>query len=342
MLRTVLLCSFLLLFLGAHAVHTQPYLGTGAGNPGFSTGARNTALGDNALSSNTSGFDNTAVGFDACRFTTTGFLNTAVGSFALYANTSGSLNTAIGNGALPANTTGNTNTAVGVDALDSNTTAHANTAVGYEALFGTTNGGNNTALGANALANTGGTNNIGIGVFAGANITNGSYNIDIGNSAPGNESNTIRIGNSTRHTAAFLAGVNGVTILSGSQVFVDASGQLGTITSSVRFKEEVATMGEASHDLMKLRPVTFRYKAPYDDGSHLLQYGLIAEEVAKVYPDLVQFDDKGQPLTVRYHLINVMLLNELQKQQTRLDEQAARIQRLEALLDRKADAPQAP
>jgi Chaperone of endosialidase len=338
----LLLLSLFILLLSAHAAQAQPYLGTGAGNPGVSTGARNTALGDNALSSNTSGFDNTAVGFDACRSTTSGFLNTALGSFALDANTTGSLNTAIGNGALPSNTTGNTNTAVGVDALDRNTTASANTAVGYEALFGTTTGGNNTALGANSLANTGGTNNIGIGVFAGANITNGSYNIDIGNSAPGNESNTIRIGNITRQTAAFLAGVNGATISSGTQVFVDASGQLGTLTSSVRFKEDIEPMGEASHDLMKLRPVTFRYKAPYDDGSHTLQYGLIAEEVAKVYPELVQLDAKGQPLTVRYHSINVMLLNELQNQQAQLDQQAARIKRLEALLDRKADAAKAP
>ncbi|HEX3551765.1 MAG TPA: tail fiber domain-containing protein [Thermoanaerobaculia bacterium] len=344
------------LFLTAYAAQAQPYLGTGAGNPGVSTGTDNTALGDNALSSNTSGFFNTAVGFNACRSNTSGFLNTAVGTFALDANTTGSVNTAVGAGALPSNTNGTSNTAVGADALDNNTTASANTAVGYEALFGTTTGGNNTALGANALANTNGSNNIGVGVRGGVNITSGSYNIDIGNTAPGNESNTIRIGDVNHQTAAFLAGVNGATSASGVAVYVDAFGQLGTVTSSLRFKEDVADMGEASHDLMKLRPVTFRYKAGVDDGSHLLQYGLIAEEVAKVYPEMVQYDDKGQPLTVRYQWLNTMLLNELQKehgkmaeqqaqlaqQKAQLAEQEARLKRLEALLGRQPDAPKAP
>ena len=110
----------------------------------------------------------------------------------------------------------------------------------------------------------------------------------------------------------------------------------------MRFKEDVETMGEASHDLMKLRPVVFHYKAPYDDGSHLLQYGLIAEEVAKVYPDLVQYDGKGPPFTVRYQSINVMLLNEIQKQKAELDEQGARIRRLEALLERQSEEDKKP
>jgi hypothetical protein len=337
-----LLLPLIMLFLSASAAQAQPYLGVGAGNPGGSTGANNTALGDNALSSNTTGFFNTAVGFDALRSNTTGFLNTAVGTFSLDVNTTGSLNTAVGTGSLPSNTTGNTNTAVGVEALNHNTTASSNTAVGYEALTFTTTGGNNTALGANALGNTSGTNNIGIGVLAGGNIAGGSYNIDIGNRAPGNESNTIRIGDITRQTATFIAGIDGATASGGIAVYVSSSGQLGTLPSSVRFKEDVESMGEASQDLMKLRPVTFRYKTPYDDGSHVLQYGLIAEEVAKVYPGLVQYDDKGQPLTVRYHSINVMLLNEIQKQKAQLDEQEARIQRLEALLERKTDTPKAP
>jgi Chaperone of endosialidase len=338
----LLLLSLLMLLLSAHAAQAQPYLGVGAGNPGGSTGTRNTALGDNALSSNLSGFFNTAVGFDALRSNTSGFLNTAVGVGALDLNTSGSLNTATGNGALSSNTTGNTNTAVGVEALDRNTTAHANTAVGYESLVLATTGGNNTALGANSLGITTGTNNIAIGVFAGANLSSGSYNIDIGNSAPGNESNTIRIGNITRQTATYIAGIDGATSSSGVAVYVNASGQLGTLTSSVRFKEDVETMGEASDALMKLRPVVFHYKAPYDDGSHILQYGLIAEEVAKVYPGLVQYDAKGQPFTVRYHAINVMLLNEIQKQKAQLDEQEARLKKLEALLARQAKAVAAP
>jgi Chaperone of endosialidase len=335
--------------LAPAAVQAQPYLGTGAGNPGVSTGSGNTALGDNALSSNTSGFFNTAVGFDACMANTTGFENTAVGTFALVANTTGDLNTAVGTGSLPSNTTGNTNTAVGVEALNANTTASGNTAVGYEALVNTSTGGNNTAFGANALSGTSGTGNIAVGRFAGQTIGSGSNNIDIGNKAPGNESSTIRIGDASVHTATFIAGINGATSASGVEVFVDANGQLGTITSSLRFKEDVADMGEASGELMKLRPVTFHYKAPYDDGSHLLQYGLVAEEVAKVSPELVQLDAQGKPFTVRYHTINAMLLNEVQKQhgtierqETQLQEQDARIRRLEAALAKLADAPKAP
>jgi hypothetical protein len=334
--------AFLLLAvlaLCATVAQAQPYLGTGAGNPGVSTGSGNTALGDNALASNTTGFFNTAVGFDSLTTNTTGFENTGVGTFALTANTDGSLNTALGTGALPSNTRGNTNTAVGVEALNANTTASANTAVGYEALAGTRTGGNNTAVGANALDGTSGSGNVALGSLAGGNIATGSNNIDIGNNPPGDESNTIRIGNTAVQTATFLAGVNGATSSSGTEVFVNSSGQLGTVTSSLRFKEDLENMGDASQGLMKLRPVTFRYRAPYDDGSRLLQYGLVAEEVAKVYPDLVQYDDKGQPFTVRYHMINAMLLNEVQKQHStieqqkaQLQEQESRLQRLEALV----------
>ena len=157
---------------------------------------------------------------------------------------------------------------------------------------------------------------------------------------------------------------------SGVQVYIDSNGQLGTLTSSVRFKEDVADMAGASRLLMQLRPVTFHYKAPYDDGSHHLQYGLIAEEVAKVDPELVQFDGKGQAQTVRYHVISMMLLNEVQRQEGKLanqtaeigalrnladrqraeldqqkqflTEQGARLQKLEALLARQAEAPKAP
>jgi hypothetical protein len=324
-------------------------LGTGAGNPGVSTGNRDTALGEQALASNTSGSDNTAVGAEALFSNTSGATNTGVGSFALWANTIGLVNTGIGSGALASNTTANANTALGASSLSSATTGGSNTAVGVQALFGVSTGSNNTAVGASALGNTSGSGNIALGRLAGSNVTSGSNNIDIGNNAPGNESSTIRIGNSTNHTRAFLAGVNGVTVSSGTAVYIDSNGQLGTVTSSVRFKEDVETMGEASEGLMKLRPVTFHYKAPYDDGSHLLQYGLIAEEVAKVYPDLVQYDDKGKPFTVRYHEINTMLLNEIQKQHAKvnelnaqLTEQEARIQRLEALLARQPEAPKAP
>ncbi len=351
----VLLAAF---SLCAAAVQAQGFedlnLGTGAGNPGVSTGDRDTALGEQALASNTTGSDNTAVGAEALYSNTSGSTNTGVGSFSLWANTNGLVNTAIGSGALSSNTSGNGNSALGASAMSSNTTGGNNTAVGIQALFGNTTSSNNTAVGANALGNASGSGNTALGRSAGFNITTGTNNIDIGNNPPGNESSTIRIGST--QTRAFLAGVNGVTVSSGTAVYIDSNGQLGTITSSVRFKEDVESMGDASEGLMKLRPVTFRYKAPYDDGSHLLQYGLIAEEVAKVYPDLVQYDEKGKPFTVRYHEINTMLLNELQKQhgtvaeqqaevtrlRSQLAEQEARIQRLEALLARQPEAAKAP
>jgi hypothetical protein len=322
------------LSLGAFALYATGfedlYLGTGAGNPATSTGDRNTAIGEYALSSNTSGNDNSAVGAEASFFNTTGSANASLGSFALGSNT-----------------TGSANSAVGTNALDFNTTGDANTALGYQALFGNSTGANNTAVGANAMGSVTGSGNIGIGRLAGSSIGSGSNNIDIGNSAPSNESDTIRIGNT--QTRAFLAGVNGATSSSGVAVYVNSSGQLGTVTSSLRFKEDVEDMGEATGDLMKLRPVTFHYKAAYDDGSRLLQYGLIAEEVAKVYPTLVQYDAQGKPFTVRYQALNTMLLNELQKQHAQVAEQKAqlaaqeaRIQRLEALLERQTvTAPKA-
>ncbi|HEX6903324.1 MAG TPA: tail fiber domain-containing protein [Thermoanaerobaculia bacterium] len=307
------------------------YLGTGAGNPGVSTGNRNTALGEFALSSNTSGSDNTAVGSNACLANTNGNSNTGVGSFALASNTTGQVNTAVGSGTLPANTSGVANSGFGVNALNSNTTGSSNTALGFQALFANVTGNSNTGVGANALGNATGSNNIALGRSAGFNIINGTNNIHIGNIAPGNESNTIRIGNT--QTATFIAGINGATASGGVQVFVDAAGQLGTLTSSKRFKEDVRDMGETSDALLLLRPVTFHYKAPYDDGARLLQYGLIAEEVAKVAPELVQYDPTGQPFTVRYHALNAMLLNELQKQHAKVEEQAAELARQKALLE---------
>jgi len=347
---------------------TDLFLGTNAGNPGVSTGARDTAVGVNSLAALTSGNSNTGLGYNSLLSCTSGGSNTALGTFSQNATTTGSVNTSVGSGSLSANTTGNGNVAVGNSAMSRNTTSGDNVAVGLNALFFTTGSGN-TGVGSNALAtSTTGTGNIGLGYFAGSLISSGSNNIDIGNSAPGNESDTIRIGNT--QTAAFLAGVSGVTVASGVQVYIDANGQLGTLTSSVRYKEDVADMAGASRLLMQLRPVTFRYKVPYDDGSHRLQYGLIAEEVAKVDPELVQFDAKGQAQTVRYHYVNMMLLNEVQRQEAELAsqtsevgtlraladrqraeldqqkqllaDQGARLQKLEALLPHQAEAPKAP
>jgi endosialidase-like protein len=351
------LAGFSLLALAATAWAQGPtdlFLGTNAGNPGVSTGARDTAVGVNSMAALTSGNSNTGVGYNSLLSCTSGNSNTALGTFSQNATTTGSVNTSVGSGSLSANTTGSGNVAIGNSAMSRNTTEGNNVAVGLNALFFTT-GGNNTGVGSNALAtNSTGTGNIALGYFAGSNISSGSNNIDIGNSAPGNESDTIRIGNT--QTAAYLAGVNGVTVASGVQVYIDSNGQLGTLTSSVRYKEDVADMAGASRPLMQLRPVTFHYKAPYDDGARRLQYGLIAEEVAKVDPELVQFDGNGQAQTVRYHVINMMLLNEVQQQEGKLAsqtaeigtlkqllaEQDARLQKLEALLARQAEASKAP
>jgi len=333
---------------------TDLFVGTNAGNPGVSTGARDTAIGVNSMAALTSGNSNTGVGYNSLLVCTSGGSNTALGTFSMNATTTGNVNVAVGSGSLSANTTGNSNVAVGASAMSRNTTSGENTAVGASALFFTT-GANNTGVGSNALATcTTGTGNIALGYFAGSLISSGSNNIEIGNTAPGNESDTIRIGKT--QTAAFLAGVSGVTVSSGVQVYIDSNGQLGTLPSSVRFKEDVADMASASHSLMQLRPVTFRYKAPYDDGSHRLQYGLIAEEVAKVDPQLVQFDHQGNAQTVRYQAIDAMLLNEVQQQASKLteqnaelarqkqllEEQGARLKKLEALLANQAAAPKAP
>jgi Chaperone of endosialidase len=228
---------------------------------------------------------------------------------------------------------GTGNVAYGSFSLLSLTTGSSNSALGDSALMANAGGGSNTAVGANALSkNTTGNGNVALGAGAGSNIVAGSHNVDVGNTAPGDESNTIRIGDTAVQTAAFIAGINGATSSSGTAVFVNASGQLGTTTSSLRFKQDVRDMGEASGDLMKLRPVTFRYTPGQDDGSQLLQYGLIAEEVAQVYPGLVQLDAAGKPLAVRYHFVNAMLLNEVQRQHRTIEDQRAKMAELEARL----------
>jgi hypothetical protein len=165
-----------------------------------------------------------------------------------------------------------------------------------------------------------------------------SSNIVIGTRGQQGDYNTIRIGTqgngAGQHNSTFIAGINGATSSGGIAVFVNSQGKLGTMTSALRFKEDVEDMADRSSGLMQLRPVTFRYKPPYDDGSGLLQYGLIAEEVAQVFPGLVQLDASGQPLAVRYHFLGAMLLNEVQKQRSRIAELEARLAKLEARLAR--------
>jgi Chaperone of endosialidase len=288
-------------------------------------GGANTASGYHALYSNTSGGANTASGYHALYSNTSGYSNTASGLAALYYNTFGYANTASGWAALFYNTIGFYNTASGVDTLFRNTTGSDNTANGDFALFSNTTGNSNTTSGYHALAsNTTGSGNIGLGFNAGNNIMAGSNNIEIGGSGSSDESNTIRIGTQGAQTATFVAGIFGRMVNSSSvPVFVDNTGKLGVTVSSARYKRDIRDMGAASSGLMKLRPVVFRYR---NDPNGQQQYGLIAEEVARVYPELVDYDNDGKPLMVRYLELNAMLLNEVQKQANQLQTQANQLQ----------------
>jgi hypothetical protein len=309
-------------------LNTTGYYNTANGSGALNqntTGYSNTADGAYALLFNTTGFNNTANGFNALAVNTTGYDNTANGAFALYDNL-GNYNTADGANSLHFNTTGFDNTANGYAVLYTNTTGYSNAASGFKALFFNTTGFDNTAYGVGALySNTIGGGNIALGNGAGANITTGNNNIAIGNAGLSTDSGVIRLGTVGIQRAAFIAGIHGVTSSAGVEVFINSSGQLGTITSSRRFKDDIRDMGSASEKLMKLRPVTFRYKQADENGIHPLQYGLIAEEVAKVYPDLVQYDKAGKPFTVYYHLLTPMLLNELQKAHRQTESQKSEI-----------------
>src|SRR4029077_11163704 len=225
-----------------------------------------------ALYSNTIGIQNSAVGREALRENVSGDNNLAFGYQALYANVSGSYNTAVGTYALNSDT-GDVNNAQGYSALFNTTTGSANTAQGFQALF----------------SNTTGTHNIGIGYQAGYYPTTGSYNIYIGNSGAALDSGVIRIGDPNAQTAAFLAGVAHTNVTGGVNVVVNSSGQLGVMSSSRRYKEDIHPIAGASERLLQLRPVSFRYQKPNDSGEKPLQYGLIAEEVAEVFPELVVY-----------------------------------------------------
>ncbi len=302
---------------------------------GNTTGSEDTANGINALVSNTDGFDNTATGAFALSSNTIGGNNTATGASALLKNNgsnntangasallnnAGDNNTANGVNALFNNSTGVNDTATGVQALAGNTTGNNNTASGIQALQSNTNGNFNTADGVSALLNnTSGRSNIALGASAGANLTTGSNNIDIGAPGVAGESNKIRIGKVGTQTATFIAGIRGVTLAGGVGVIVGSNGQLGTVTSSARFKEGIKPMDKASEAILALKPVTFRYKEDLDpDG--IPQFGLIAEQVEKVNPDLVARDADGKANTVRYEAVNAMLFNEFLKEHRRVQE----------------------
>jgi hypothetical protein len=289
----------------------------------------NTANGVHALFNNTTGTQNTATGLNALESNTTASNNTANGVSALQNNTTGNDNTANGVGALQNNTTGGNNTANGEDALFFNTTGNDNTANGVFVLLHNTTGSLNTANGFQALLNSTGSNNIALGSSAGINLTNGSNNIDIGNAGVAGESSTIRVGTKGTHTNTFIAGINGVTVAGGVGVIIDANGHLGTKTSSARFKEAIKPMDKASEAILALQPVTFRYKHELDPEG-VPQFGLVAEQVEKVNPDLVARDEQGEVYTVRYEAVNAMLLNEFLKEHSKVQEQEKTIAELKS------------
>jgi hypothetical protein len=298
------------------------------------TGNDNVASGAGALFSNTVGWWNVATGSNALYANTTGYTNTATGYVALYNNIGGYQNTATGSQALYYNTTGNGNTADGIAALESNTTGSQNAAFGLIALAANTTGFLNTAIGTAALPSSKtGYYNIAVGFYAGLHIISGSNNIDIGTQGVGDESGVIRIGTPDTHAATYLAGIAGTPLTAGSAVAVGitSSGQLGVRASSARFKEAIQPMAKASEAILSLRPVTFRYKKDLDPQG-AAQFGLVAEEVAKVDPDLVVADATGKPFTVRYEEVNAMLLNEFLKEHRKGQEQDETISQLKSAL----------
>jgi hypothetical protein len=308
-------------------------LGETAGNPD-NTGKSNTAYGQSALFNNFSN-RNTAVGFHAISVGVLGHDNTAVGESALD-NSDGDNNTAVGVSALKQNTNSSFNTAVGghaLETLDFENACHAvsvdcgfNTAVGFQALANGDTGFNNTALGVGALFNSTGNNNTAVGENAGLNLMSGNNNIYLRAFGPptGIESDTMRLGRG--QTKTFIAGIFGQNV-SGSTVMINSDGRLGAPMSSARYKRDIQTMGTRSQGLLQLRPVTFRYK---DDEQAERHYGLIAEEVVKVYPELVTRGADGKVESVRYQELIPMLLNEQQQQQRKLVVQAQRLAELQA------------
>jgi len=323
-------------------------------------GNGNTAVGSMALFSNVDGDQNTAIGLSALQGNTTGEDNTAIGTSALGRNLEGNWNTALGSQALASNTDFD-NTAVGFRALTNNTTGHSNTATGRNALLGNTLGSNNVSIGRDTLgSNTTGNSNTAVGYGAGFTITTGSNNTALGAFAGKGVTsafNVICIGNGVLgadvNNSTWIGGIWGETPQSGNTapVVVSDGGQLGIVASSERFKKDIATMESTSEVILSLRPVTFHYKA---DAKETPQFGLIAEEVAKVNPALVLPDKDGKPYTVRYDAVNAMLLNEFLKEHRkvekleavldtvnqRLAEQDAKIQRVSAQLELSKSAPQ--
>jgi hypothetical protein len=296
------------------------------------TGQKNSAFGVAALFANTEGELNSAVGDEALGANTEGDENAALGANALLSNTIGTKNTAAGEGVMQNNTTGNENSAFGSTALFSNETGSHNSAFGQHTLGSNTTGEENSAFGQLALiSNTTGKKNVALGFQAGNALTSGESNIDIGTyvSGPAGETKTIRIGTQGTQEKTFLAGVSGVTTGGvASPVLVDPNGQLGTTSSSRLFKRDIRPLGPQSKRLMALRPVSFRYRRGYVHGPSSLQFGLIAEQVAKVYPNLVVYARDGSPSAIAYQELPALLLAQARRQQVQIDHQRGTIRAL--------------
>src|SRR6266540_4135432 len=281
------------------------------------TGVGGTFLGDDARTRH----NETAIGASALRLGVYRVGNTANGANALYNDTSGNRNVAVGSKALFSNEAGFDNTANGANALYSDTSGNRNVAVGYNALFSNQAGNFNTAIGFRALYQNRGSNNVALGFNAGSNLTTGSGNVCIGYSVLGvaGESNTTRISNIYSSVA------------SGRAVYVNSDNKVGTLVSSRRFKNEIKPMDKASEAILALKPVTFRYKKEIEPNSAIM-FGLIAEEVEKVDPELVTRNDKGEVETVRYEAVNAMLLNEFLKEHRTVEELKSTVAKQEATI----------
>jgi Chaperone of endosialidase len=302
---------------------------TGSGALYSNLSSYNTAAGFNALHNNATGTQNSAFGLGALSQGAAGSYNTAVGSEALLWNNGGNYNTAMGMQALSANVTGTDNTASGNQALLSNTTGDANVAFGSNALQSNVSGGANVALGQSALLhNTTGYSDIAIGELAGSDTT-GSNNIDIGSEGAAGENGVVRIGTPGTHTAVFISGIES-TKITGNAVYVTSKGELGVLASAERYKFKIEPMGVNTEKLQQLRPVTFHLKT---DPNGMVQYGLIAEEVNKVYPELVIRDESGAVQGVRYDELAPMLLNEVQQQKSQLHDMQQQVAELKKLND---------
>jgi len=288
----------------------------------LTTGVYNTGIGTYSLLSLTDGSLCTATGAGAL-FSNTASENTAVGAGALFSNVDGSDNNAVGAFALFSNVSGSFNNAHGRDAL-LNSTGAQNNAMGDDAMFFNTTGSFNTAIGDDALdANVDGNSNVAIGDEAGTGL-GASVNNCIAIGAPGAGPFA------TFDNTCFIGSIFDEPVSDpGTQeaVFVDQFNVVGIQSSSRRFKHDIQPMDKASEAILALDPVTFKYNG---DKNGKTQYGLVAEEVAKVNPDLVVQHKNGEISTVRYEQVNAMLLNEFLKEHKKVESQQATIAELKS------------